>query len=118
MKRLTAPLCCNDFMGRAVAYGRGLRILRQDPWEALVSFLVSQCNNIPRIRRHHSAHPVPPVRPASAFGGRDSLRLSFCCPDRLPVAGRSGPFARPDTGPSIFYLLPKRWQAVLWIWRP
>ena len=47
---LTAPLCCNDFMGRAVAYGRGLRILRQDPWEALVSFLVSQCNNIPRIR--------------------------------------------------------------------
>ena len=28
----------------------GLRILRQDPWQASVSFVVSQNNNIPRIR--------------------------------------------------------------------
>lgn len=35
---------------QAVAYGAGLRILRQDPWEALCSFILSQCNNIPRIR--------------------------------------------------------------------
>ena len=30
---------------------RGIRILRQDPWEALVSFLISQNRNIPAIRR-------------------------------------------------------------------
>lgn len=29
---------------------RGLRILRQEPWEALCSFIISQNNNIPRIR--------------------------------------------------------------------
>ncbi len=41
----------NEFMTRAVEYGRGLRILKQDPWETLVSFLISQCNNIPRIKK-------------------------------------------------------------------
>ena len=34
----------------AVRRFRGLRVLRQDPWEALVSFMVSQNNNISRIR--------------------------------------------------------------------
>lgn len=36
---------------QAVAYGAGIRILRQDPWETLCSFIISQCNHIPRIRR-------------------------------------------------------------------
>lgn len=30
---------------------RGLRLLRQEPWETLISFIISACNNIPRIRR-------------------------------------------------------------------
>ena len=38
------------FLTAAYRYGRGLRILRQDAWEALASFIVSQNNNIPRIR--------------------------------------------------------------------
>mgnify|MGYP004668980767 CR=1 FL=1 len=33
-----------------VRYGAGIRILHQDPWETLCSFILSQCNNIPRIR--------------------------------------------------------------------
>ena len=28
----------------------GIRILRQEPWEALCSFIISQCNNISRIK--------------------------------------------------------------------
>lgn len=34
----------------AAAYAPGIRILNQDPWEALCSFIISQNNNIPRIK--------------------------------------------------------------------
>ena len=34
----------------ALAAGRGIHILRQEPWETLVTFILSQNNNIPRIR--------------------------------------------------------------------
>lgn len=40
-----------DYLRRCCAYGEGIRILRQDAWEALCSFILSQCNNIPRIKR-------------------------------------------------------------------
>lgn len=34
----------------AAEYAPGIRILRQDSWEALCSFIISQNNNIPRIK--------------------------------------------------------------------
>ena len=34
----------------ACAFAPGIHVLRQEPWEALITFLVSQNNNIPRIR--------------------------------------------------------------------
>ncbi|MBE6542109.1 MAG: DNA-3-methyladenine glycosylase 2 family protein [Ruminococcaceae bacterium] len=40
-----------EIMARAVECGRGIRILRQDPFECLISFIVSQNNNIPRIKK-------------------------------------------------------------------
>ncbi|MBQ7086992.1 MAG: 8-oxoguanine DNA glycosylase, N-terminal domain-containing protein, partial [Clostridia bacterium] len=36
----------DEFFAQAVEYGLGLRLLKQDPWEALCSFIISQCNNI------------------------------------------------------------------------
>lgn len=45
------PTKYRDFMAQAVECGNGIRILRQDKWEALVSFIVSQNNNIPRIKK-------------------------------------------------------------------
>ena len=44
-------LCINDYMRDASEFGAGIRILRQDMWEALCSFIISQCNNIPRIKK-------------------------------------------------------------------
>lgn len=42
----------NDiYLSRAAEFGCGIRILRQDLWEMIVSFLISQQNNITRIRR-------------------------------------------------------------------
>ena len=38
------------YLCRAAQSGRGLRILRQDPWEVLVSFILSQRKSIPAIR--------------------------------------------------------------------
>ena len=38
------------FLQQACAYGTGIRMLRQDPWEMLVSFIISQRKNIPAIK--------------------------------------------------------------------
>ena len=44
-------LSANDeIMRKAIEYGGGIRILRQDLWETIVSFIISQNNNIPRIK--------------------------------------------------------------------
>jgi len=39
------------YLAFAADFGRGIHILRQDLWEMIVSFLISQQNNITRIRR-------------------------------------------------------------------
>jgi len=39
----------DERMDRAMAEGTGLRILRQDPWETLLSFIISQRKSIPAI---------------------------------------------------------------------
>jgi len=41
----------DPFLWRASEQEKGIRILRQDPWETLVSFIISQNKNIPAIRR-------------------------------------------------------------------
>lgn len=41
----------DDFLKRASEYGNGMRILRQSYWETIVSFIISQNNNIPRIKK-------------------------------------------------------------------
>lgn len=41
----------DHYLCRAAEFGTGIRILRQDLWEMIVSFLISQQNNIQRIRR-------------------------------------------------------------------
>ena len=65
-------LAANDkVMAHAIDFGGGIRILNQEKWETLISFIISQNNNIPRITgcienlcRKFGAH-------AGRFGGRE-----------------------------------------------
>lgn len=41
----------DDFLKAAYQFGSGIRVLRQDLWEVIISFIISQNNNIPRIRK-------------------------------------------------------------------
>ncbi len=40
----------DETLAKACRFAPGIRILRQDTWEALCSFIISQNNNIPRIK--------------------------------------------------------------------
>ena len=46
--RLTAD---DPVMAEAVRFGGGIRLLNQDPWETLISFIISQNRNIPLIKK-------------------------------------------------------------------
>lgn len=51
IREIIASATDSDWMMRATDSGKGIHILKQDSWEALFSFIISQNNNIPRIRK-------------------------------------------------------------------
>jgi N-glycosylase/DNA lyase len=40
----------DEFLQEAAGYGSGIRILKQEPFEAMISFIISQNKNIPAIK--------------------------------------------------------------------
>jgi len=48
---ILAQICENDpVMTAAAAFAPGIRLLKQDPWETIISFIISQNNRIPQIK--------------------------------------------------------------------
>ncbi len=49
-KELKKLFSQDETLSKACKFAGGIRLLRQDKWEALCSFIISQNNNIPRIK--------------------------------------------------------------------
>lgn len=50
-KKIIDQLSKNDVIAESVEYGKGIKILRQDFFECMLSFIISANNNIPRIQK-------------------------------------------------------------------
>lgn len=48
--KIKTTLSVDKYLKESVKYGNGIRILNQDLWECILSFIISANNNIPRIQ--------------------------------------------------------------------
>ena len=79
-----AALSRDDGLRQAFDRYRGMRILRQDPWETTLSFLCAQNSNVLRITRNVEDMCRSFGRPISLEG---STRYTYPTPDALVTAG-------------------------------
>jgi len=85
-------------MRNAMEYGRGIRILRQDAFEAVISFIISQNNNIPRIKKiiealsKNSGTPIELCDEAMAHTSGLSSLCAFPDGQALMALGEKGLF--------------------------
>lgn len=86
-KEITSILKNKDkHMKAAVEFGEGIRILKQDPWEMLISFIISQNKAIPHIKqciRNICEKFGTPLEPIS---GSDRHYYTFPTPKELSRA--------------------------------
>lgn len=74
--KVLRDISCNETLKSAGEVGRGIRILKQEPWEALCSFIISQNNNIPRIKGIIT-------RLCENFGEKTEGGYSFPVPEKI-----------------------------------
>ncbi len=87
----------SEWLRNAAESAKGIVILRQEPWEALFSFIVSQNNNIPRIRKIIRSICSEYGENLAVSGGFTSCPLGRCegAPSREKCAGCGVCFAFP-----------------------
>ncbi len=74
-----AALPDDEYLKRAIGFGQGIRILRQEPWEMLISFIISQRKSVPAIR-------TSVERLAELFGERIEGTKAYTFPTPLALA--------------------------------
>lgn len=77
------------FLREAYAAAAGIRILRQDPWEMLISFIISQRKTIPAIRsavEYLCAHYGAPIGDSGIHAFPDAATLASLPLDALQRA--------------------------------
>lgn len=74
----------DETLSKACSFAWGIRLLKQDKWEALCSFIISQNNNIPRIKgiisrlcEKYGGFPPPEELCASSEEDLAPLRAGF-----------------------------------------
>lgn len=67
----------DKFLKDAADYGKGIRILNQDTWETIISFIISQNNNIPRIKKGIEAVCSRYMRQPAALAGTDIYMIPY-----------------------------------------
>lgn len=75
----------DEHMKKAVAFGQGIRILKQDPWEMLISFIISQNKAIPHIKECIKNITMKYGTPIEEEG-EDGLYYTFPTPEQLKDA--------------------------------
>ena len=80
----------DTFLLEAAEYGRGIRILHQDLWETIVSFLISQNNNILRIRRSIEALCRRYGKKIEISAAEGESCYSFPIPEAIAEGGLDG----------------------------
>lgn len=121
-----AFLGISPYMDACVTYGRGIRILRQERWEALCSFILSQCNNIPvsgalwsdcaRASASHLIFEARPYTPSHQRSGWQLFLRKTSHPCAAAIARRMSLMrpGRSRMGASIWMCLPFAAAAILW----
>ena len=84
MEAVYARIGTDDRLARSIEAYRGMRILRQDPWECLVGFICSANSNIPRISDNMNSIASTMGEPLLLDGHRG---FTFPSPQRLAEAG-------------------------------
>ena len=79
-----ARIGADDHLSESITAYRGMRILRQDPWECLVAFICSANSSIPRISDNMNTIAESMGEPLLLDGHRDFI---FPSPQRLAIAG-------------------------------
>lgn len=78
-------IATDDVIKNAISKGSGIHILRQELWECLISFIISQNNNIPRIKKIIESICA---KYGKALQTDEGIKYAFPTPEELSKASK------------------------------